>query len=72
MPIDIYLTVTSPPCRTVLMVAKQLNIDLNEKVLDMRNGEHRTTEFLAVRLFKNCINFRIKIDMFSRFKVFNL
>jgi glutathione S-transferase len=50
MPIDIYLTVTSPPCRAVLMVAKQLNIDLNEKVLNLRNGEHLKPEFLAVRL----------------------
>jgi len=35
------------------MVAKQLNIDVNEKILDMRNREHRKPEFLAVRLIKS-------------------
>ncbi len=38
----------SPPCRAVLMAAKQLNIDLNLKTLNLRNGEHLTPEFLKV------------------------
>jgi len=46
--IDLYLTVTSPPCRTVLMVAKELKIDINEKVVNMRNGDNRTPEFLKL------------------------
>lgn len=51
MTIDIYLTPTSPPCRTVLFVAKQLNIDLNQKVISPQSGENKTPEFLKVILF---------------------
>ncbi len=48
MTIDLYLMRLSPPCRAVQMVAKQLNIDLNLKQLNLRNGEHLTPEFLKV------------------------
>jgi glutathione S-transferase len=49
MPIDIYYTLASPPCRTVLLVAKALKIELNLKVTDLSKGEHRTPEFLKVQ-----------------------
>ncbi len=48
MTIDLYLTRLSPPCRAVLMVAKHLNIDLNLKPIDVRNGENLTPEYLKV------------------------
>jgi glutathione S-transferase len=48
MTIDLYLMRLSPPCRAVQMVAKQLNIDLNLKQLNLRNGEHLTPEFLKI------------------------
>lgn len=48
MPIDIYYTLASPPCRTVLLVAKALKIELNLKVTDLSKGEHRTPEFLKL------------------------
>ncbi|CAG2166063.1 unnamed protein product [Oppiella nova] len=44
----LYLSRTSPPCRTVVFVAKQLGIELNEVVVDMKNGEHRKPEFLKL------------------------
>lgn len=48
MAIDLYLSIVSPPCRTVLMVAKQLNIELNLKPINLRNNEHLTPEFLKL------------------------
>jgi len=48
MTIDLYFMSLSPPCRAVIMVAKQLNIDLNLKTLNLRNGEHLTPEFLKI------------------------
>jgi len=48
MTIDIYLMRLSPPCRAVLMVAKHLNIDLNLKPINLRNGEHLTPEYLKI------------------------
>ncbi len=48
MTIDLYLMRLFPQCRAVQMVAKQLNIDLNLKQLNLRKGEHLTPEFLKV------------------------
>lgn len=38
----------SPPCRSVLMVAKNLGIDLNLKVINTHAQEHLTPEFVAI------------------------
>ena len=51
MPIDIYSLRYSPPCRAVLMTAKQLNIDLNVKTVDLSQGQHLTEDYLKV-IFK--------------------
>jgi len=48
MAIDIYLTIVSPPCRTVLMVAKHLNIELNQKTINLQAQEHLTPEYLKL------------------------
>ena len=48
MPIDLYLMKLSPPCRAVLMTTRQLNIDVNEKNLDLSEGQHMTPEYLKV------------------------
>ena len=48
MSIDFYGSRMSHPCRSVLLVAKRLKIDLNEKTLDMKNGEHLKPDFLKV------------------------
>ena len=48
MTIDLYSLPASPPCRAVLMVAKELGIELNVKPLDLLKGEHMSPEFLKV------------------------
>jgi hypothetical protein len=48
MPLDFYYTITSPPCRSVLLLAKTLGLELNLKKLDLLNREHHTPEFLKV------------------------
>jgi len=48
MPIDLYLMKLSPPCRAVLMLGKHLNIEFDEKLINLLNGEHLTPEFLQI------------------------
>lgn len=48
MPIDFYYTPGSPPCRSVLLTAKALGLELNLKTLDLHHGEHMKPEFLKV------------------------
>lgn len=49
MGIDYYYTPGSAPCRTVLMVAKAVGVDLNLKHLDLMKGEHLTPEYVKVK-----------------------
>ncbi|KAJ9592349.1 hypothetical protein L9F63_001118 [Diploptera punctata] len=46
MPIDLYYVLGSPPCRSVMLVAKAVNVELNLKVTDLSKGENKTAEFL--------------------------
>lgn len=48
MPIDLYYVPGSAPCRTVLLAAKAVGVDLNLKYLDLMKGEHLTPEFIKV------------------------
>ncbi|XP_025204059.1 glutathione S-transferase 1-1-like [Melanaphis sacchari] len=48
MPIDFYYTPGSPPCRSVLLTAKALGLDLNLKTLDLHHGEHMKPEFIKI------------------------
>jgi len=48
MPFDLYYMPASAPCRTVIMVAKELNIPLNLKPLDLMAGEQNKPEFVAI------------------------
>lgn len=48
MAIDLYYMVESPPCRTVLMVANRLNIELNLKTVDLSKGEHLSPQFVRL------------------------
>jgi len=45
---DFYTNPISPNCRKVDAVVKQLGIELNTKVVDVRKGETRTPAFLAL------------------------
>ncbi len=48
MPIDFYAMKLSPPCRAVMMAAKQLNIDLNFKTVDLSEGQQLAPEYIKV------------------------
>jgi len=48
MPIDLYSFQMSPPCRAVLMTAKQLNINLNVKTIDLTENQQLKPEFLKL------------------------
>lgn len=55
MPIDFYYTPGSPPCRSVLLTAKALGLELNLKTLDLHHGEHMKPEFLKVSFLYGCL-----------------
>jgi len=48
MTIDFYYTPASAPCRSVLLTAKALDIEMNLKEMDLMKGETRTPEFLKI------------------------
>jgi len=48
MPIDFYYLPPSPPCRTIVLLAKALGIHLNFKIVDVTKGEHLMPEFLQI------------------------
>lgn len=47
-PIKLYYLPPSPPCRSVMMVARVLGIDLDLVVTNIMEGQHMTPEFLKV------------------------
>lgn len=55
MPIDLYYVPGSAPCRSVLLAAKALGVDLNLKYLDLMKGEQLTPEFIKVKSFGETI-----------------
>ncbi|XP_036323959.1 glutathione S-transferase 1-1-like [Rhagoletis pomonella] len=46
--VDFYYLPGSAPCRSVLLTAKSLGIELNKKLLNLQAGEHLTPEFLKI------------------------
>lgn len=74
MPIDFYYTPGSPPCRTVLLTAKALGLELNLKPLDLHHGEHLKPEFVKVRnvqYLKNHSYYRtIQMTLVNRYVLF--
>lgn len=48
MTIDLYQTDKSGPCRSIRMLAKALEIELNLIEVNLQNGDHLKEEFLAV------------------------
>lgn len=48
MTIDLYYMALSPPCRSIIMLAKTLGIELNLKKVDLFAGDHMKPEFLQV------------------------
>ena len=51
MSIDYYYQWLSPPCRTVSLVIKHLNLDVNYIVVDMSKGEHKKDNLLKMSLY---------------------
>jgi glutathione S-transferase len=51
MTIDLYYVPGSAPCRTVLLAAKAIGVDLNLKLTNLMAGEHLKPEFLKVQFF---------------------
>ncbi|XP_050325513.1 glutathione S-transferase 1-1-like [Bactrocera neohumeralis] len=45
---DFYYIIESAPCRSILMLAQSLGVELNRKILSLKNGEHLTPEFLKI------------------------
>lgn len=48
MTIEFYAHIMSPPCRTVLLAAKALNVELTFKEIDMSKGDNLKPEFVKV------------------------
>ncbi|GBP40295.1 Glutathione S-transferase D1 [Eumeta japonica] len=48
MTIDLYYVPGSAPCRSVLLTAKALNLNLNLKLVDLHHGEHLKPEYLKL------------------------
>ena len=48
MTITLYLIPPSPPCRSILLLAKRIGVELTPVVVDLLKGEHLKPEFLAI------------------------
>jgi glutathione S-transferase len=48
MPLDFYYAIASPPCRSVMLLAKTLGLELNLKKVNVLKKEHLEPEFLKV------------------------
>ncbi|XP_076057783.1 glutathione S-transferase D1-like [Oratosquilla oratoria] len=48
MTIDFYYAPPSPFCRSVLLTAKAIGLDMNLKLVDISNGENMKPEFIAI------------------------
>lgn len=64
MPIDCYYLPPSPPCRTIILLAKALGIHFNFKIVNVLKREHLTPEFLQV--------FQFTLVLFSRLVLLDL
>lgn len=52
MSLDLYYFESSPPSRAVLMVSKELGLDVNIKHVNLFQGEHLSPDFVKVGLLK--------------------
>ena len=46
--IDLYYMPLSAPCRSIMMLAKALDVHLNLKLTDLMKGEHMRPEYLKM------------------------
>lgn len=57
MSIDLYYLPPSPPCRSVMMLGKQLGINFNLKAVNVLKGEQLKPSFKKVRLMQSLYKF---------------
>lgn len=48
MPVDLYYMPLSAPCRSCMLTAKAVGVELNLKLLDLMAGEQMKPEFVAI------------------------
>lgn len=48
MPVDVYLAPASGPCRAVLMTAKCIGLDVNQKIVNLAAGEQLKPEYIKM------------------------
>nr|XP_053657101.1 glutathione S-transferase 1-1-like [Cherax quadricarinatus] len=48
MPVELYYFPASPPCRSVMLTAKAVDLKLTLKEVNMQAGEHLKPEFVAI------------------------
>lgn len=65
MTIDFYYVNASAPCRSVLLLAKALKIELNLKVTDLSKGDNKTPEFLKVQYKSRLLHFSTRTRALS-------
>ncbi|PSN30875.1 hypothetical protein C0J52_24634 [Blattella germanica] len=49
MPIDLYYTMGSTPCHSVLLLLKYMGLDVNLKSIDLQKDEQDMESFVKVR-----------------------
>ena len=52
MTIDFYYIPLSAPCRSVLLAANMLGVELNLKYTDLDKGDHLKPEFIKVNIIE--------------------
>lgn len=50
MAIDLYYMPASAPCRSIIMLAKELGVELNLKYLDLMAKQQLEPEFVKVKI----------------------
>ncbi|XP_066993925.2 glutathione S-transferase 1-1-like [Anabrus simplex] len=48
MTVDFYYVPLSPPCRSVMLCAKAIGVDLNLKLTNLKAGDHLKPEFIKI------------------------
>jgi len=59
MAIDLYYLPASSPCRSVLLAARAVGVDLNLKLTNLMDGAHLTPEYLKVQFIHSFTLFSI-------------
>ena len=64
MTITLYYMPHSPPCRSVMMLAKRLGINFNLKLISVPNGEQLKPSYIKVKhsYFINDFNLLFVVD----------